>query len=79
MGYVFTDIDECSRNTDNCNETSTSCQNFQGGYECPCKSGFKHKQGDSYNCDCEYHISDGPVGLIFLLSVECNSEFNWMS
>ena len=23
MDYVLTDIDECSRNTDNCNETST--------------------------------------------------------
>ena len=32
--------------------------------------------GDSFNCDCNYHISDGPVGLIFLLSVECNIEFN---
>ena len=79
MVYILTDIDECSRNTDNCNETSTSCQNFQGGYKCPCKSGFRHKQGDSFNCDCKYHISDGPVGLIFLLSVECNIEFNWMS
>ena len=46
------------------------------GYECPCKSGFRHKQGDSFNCDCKYHISDGPVGLIFLFSVECSLEFN---
>lgn len=45
------DIDECSRNLDNCNPSSTNCRNFQGGYECTCKKGYKYIQGDDFNCE----------------------------
>ena len=51
MHVCCLDIDECSRNSDNCNPTSTDCQNFQGGYECLCKKGYKYIQGDDYNCE----------------------------
>ena len=42
----------------------------------PARVASNTKQGNAYNCDCKYHISDGPFGLIFLLSVECSLEFN---
>jgi len=45
------DIDECSRNQDNCSRNSTDCHNFEGGYECRCKKGFKYIQGDNFNCE----------------------------
>lgn len=48
---LFLDIDECSHNSDNCSRSSTDCQNFQGGYECKCKSGYKYIQGDKFNCE----------------------------
>ena len=48
---LFLDIDECSDNSDNCSRSSTDCQNFQGGYECKCKSGYKYIQGDKFNCE----------------------------
>ena len=35
--FIFTDIDECTANTDGCDQ---GCTNTEGSFECTCSSGF---------------------------------------
>ena len=65
MVNCFSDIDECATQTDNCSTLSTECSNFQGGYECQCKKGYKFIQGDDFNCERE-HATFSPYENISL-------------
>ena len=42
-----TDIDECARDIDDCNEHA-ACTNTPGSFECRCNDGYI---GDGVNCD----------------------------
>ena len=49
--YLFSDVDECTLNTDNC-DINAECTNTVGSFECDCNSGFS---GDGVTCsgnDC---------------------------
>ena len=35
--YIYTDIDECSLNTDNCSQI---CNNTEGSFNCECYEGY---------------------------------------
>ena len=35
--YIYTDIDECSLNTDNCSQI---CNNTEGSFTCECYDGY---------------------------------------
>ena len=41
MYVPFIDIDECSDNTDSCDNTNGICINDVGSYHCKCKDGYK--------------------------------------
>jgi hypothetical protein len=44
----FVDIDECTANTDNCDDDDRAvCTNTNGGFICTCKQGFT---GDGISC-----------------------------
>ena len=45
--YLFTDIDECAEQSDQCDETHADCTNTVGSYECQCNVGFT---GDGRRC-----------------------------
>ena len=38
--YLFEDIDECTKNTDNC-DINADCKNTDGSYTCKCHYGFE--------------------------------------
>ena len=44
----FSDIDECSRGTDNCDHT---CTNTDGSYTCGCNTGY-FLESDGHSCQC---------------------------
>ena len=46
IATVFTDIDECSRNTDGCDH---GCLNTPGSYLCTCRTGYQ-LQSDQHSC-----------------------------
>jgi hypothetical protein len=39
FSYILSDIDECTKKTDNCTSNAT-CNNTAGSYECICDNGF---------------------------------------
>ena len=45
-GFHHTDIDECERDTDNCN-TNANCSDTEGSFNCTCVTGY---EGDGVNC-----------------------------
>ena len=45
--YIYTDIDECSSNSDNCAEQAT-CSDTEGSFLCSCNTGYS---GDGINCN----------------------------
>ena len=45
---VFTDIDECADNTDDCHPNAT-CTNTEGNFTCECDA-FEGFFGDGKNC-----------------------------
>lgn len=55
--YVFViacyvpDVNECLSAKDNkCSKISQDCFNYQGGYNCSCKAGWKTDQNTKWNC-----------------------------
>lgn len=46
--FSLTDIDECTAGTDVCVSSSSDCMDFDGGYNCTCKTGYN--QVDSLTC-----------------------------
>ena len=46
-GVNCEDVDECSRNTDNCADDTATCTNTIGSYTCACDSGYS---GDGVSC-----------------------------
>ena len=48
--YMSTDIDECARGLDDCNDNAT-CTNTPGSYMCNCFMGFT---GDGKSCAREW-------------------------
>ncbi len=49
-GVIFffsADIDECQRNTDNCDADNAQCTNTAGSFTCMCNEGFT---GDGITC-----------------------------
>ena len=49
------DIDECSRNTHNCNQNA-ECSNTNGSFTCACDSGYR---GDGFSCTEINECDDG--------------------
>ncbi|KAK3727013.1 hypothetical protein QZH41_007640 [Actinostola sp. cb2023] len=49
--YRCRDIDECARNTDQCDDQSTDCHNYQGGSECRCKRGYTFIPNNNKKCE----------------------------
>ena len=49
MVFQLTDIDECTRNTDNCDDVLANCTNTEGGYNCTCIEGY---DGDGFEGNC---------------------------
>ena len=47
LGPFLCDIDECTRNTDNCDNTNAACTNTVGSFTCACNSGFS---GNGVTC-----------------------------
>ena len=45
-----TDIDECSRGTDNC-DLNADCRNTQGSFQCVCREGY---EGNGVTCRGEH-------------------------
>ena len=52
------DIDECTLNTDNCNNATATCTNTPGSYSCACNSGY---YGDGVTCT-DYNECAGQNG-----------------
>ena len=44
---LFSDVDECASNEDNCDDDAT-CTNTVGSFTCQCNSGFS---GDGLACE----------------------------
>ena len=49
---MFSDIDECAKNLDNCHMYAKRT-NTEGSFECTCKDGFK---GDGIDCERKTNI-----------------------
>ena len=50
---IYTDIDECQRNEDECHEEA-ECKDTIGSYNCTCNAGYT---GDGFNCTGQHiHI-----------------------
>ncbi|CAH3149971.1 unnamed protein product, partial [Porites evermanni] len=43
------DIDECSKNPDACDKSTTTCRNSVGSYSCPCRPGYERYS--RYQCN----------------------------
>ena len=48
--YFNVDIDECTNNTDNCNQT---CTNTEGSFTCGCNGGYE-LNSDGTTCNGTY-------------------------
>ena len=46
---LFSDIDECTANTDNCDDTNGGCTNTAGSFTCSCNAGF-NLEADGFTC-----------------------------
>ena len=53
IDHLLSDIDECVRGTDNCNEDA-SCTNTVGSFSCMCNYGYS---GNGVNCSGLLHFS----------------------
>ena len=47
MKYLYIDIDECIRDTHECDDNA-SCTNTRGDYNCTCDVGYS---GDGFDCE----------------------------
>ena len=63
--FDFTDINECTTDTDNCDDTNGMCTNTMGSFNCACNAGFN---GDGVTC-----FSD--QGTISSFTFELNTIF----
>jgi hypothetical protein len=60
--YV-SDIDECSKNLDNCDKETQICNNFPGGFNCSCREGY---EGDGSETSCRAKVNQSKVISIAL-------------
>jgi hypothetical protein len=47
--FAFLDIDECTTNADNCDDTNGGCTNTEGSFTCSCYTGH-NLEADGYTC-----------------------------
>ncbi|KAC0293742.1 hypothetical protein FH972_027092 [Carpinus fangiana] len=52
------DIDECSRNQDNCDKETQICSNSPGGFNCSCREGY---EGDGSKTRCRTKVNQSQV------------------
>ena len=45
--YLYSDVDECTAGTDNCDDTNGACNNTVGSFTCACNPGYS---GDGVTC-----------------------------
>lgn len=69
IGLSFSDINECSRNSDNCEQ---ECTNVLGGFRCSCIDGFI-LQSDNRTCQGLRTIDCNDVKSNIIFFVICNS------
>ena len=62
MYVPFIDIDECSNNTDSCDNTNGICINDVGSYHCKCKNGYK-LSNDGKTCIGKHDICYSYISL----------------
>ena len=53
---MFTDIDECSDNTDNCTQLQ-ECENIAGSFTCPCITGYQPSSTSPSLCEGNHYFS----------------------
>ena len=51
------DIDEC-RGTHACENTSSTCVNTPGSYQCECRSGFRKIPKNNTNCQGKFYVTN---------------------
>ena len=61
--YPSPDIDECTKGTDQCDDTSTDCKNTMPSYECQCKPGYKPIAQERYKCERKVSTTCQPTAL----------------
>ena len=54
MIFFHSDIDECSTDDDDCDDSTTNCNNNDGSFTCVCKTGYETIAGDSTACHGEH-------------------------
>ena len=60
--YV-SDIDECSKNQDNCDKKTQMCNNSPGGFICSCREGY---ESDGSGTSCRAKVNQSKVISIAL-------------
>ncbi len=68
--HTYLDIDECSRDLDNCNQL---CSNTNGGFSCSCMDGFQ-LQNDNRTCEGIYNMAHDGNYFFFLDIDECMED-----
>ena len=73
---LLLDVDECSRNLDNCHSNAT-CSDTEGSFDCTCDSGF---EGDGVNCSSKadplVHIISHQIKTLFDIHCTFTSDIN---
>ena len=56
--YMYTDIDECMEDIDNCTQLQ-ECVNTAGSFTCSCIAGYQFSSTSSLLCEGNYCLSTG--------------------
>ncbi|XP_060593354.1 fibrillin-1-like [Ruditapes philippinarum] len=79
------DIDECTANTDNCDDTNGGCTNTAGSFTCSCNAGY-NLEADGFTCtdidecaantdNCD-NTNGGCTNTAGSFTCSCNAGFN---